>query len=448
MTRLSPRLTGPRLHEPAAFVDEPGRFWARTAPPVWPALDGDTRAEVAVIGGGFTGTSAALHLAEAGVDTVLLEAADPAFGASGRNGGFCCLGGAKAGAALMRRRYGADGLAEWHRAEVAAVQTATGLIARHGIDADTHSEGETQVAHTARAMQRLRAEAAAAPETYGVTARVIERDALRQAGLGGPFHGAVTIPIGFALDPVRYHCGLAAAATAAGARCHAESPVTAITPDGPRWRLTTPRGTVTADRVIVATNGYGAEDIPPWIRGRTLPAFSNVIVTRPLTEDERAAQGWTSRQMAYDTRKLLHYFRLLPDDRFLFGMRGGLSARPGEAATNRKRIRAHFAAMFPHWKDVGIEHDWTGLVCLTAKLTPFVGPVPEMAGVFAGFGYHGNGVAMGSHAGRILAALARDETPDTVYPAAMRDEPPRFPLGRWRRLLLRPAYTAAELFDL
>ena len=69
-----------------------------------------------------------------------------------------------------------------------------------------------------------------------------------------------------------------------GARCHAESPVTAITPDGPRWRLTTPRGTVTADRVIVATNGYGAEDIPPWIRGRTLPAFSNVIVTRPLTE--------------------------------------------------------------------------------------------------------------------------------------------------------------------
>ncbi len=437
-----------RLYEPAAYVPQPDRLWARTAVPDWPMLDGDARAEVAVIGGGYTGLSTALHLAEAGTDVVLLEAASPGFGASTRNGGFCCLGGAKASDRALERRYGPGAAREWHRAEAAAVDTVETLLARHGIEADTHSTGETMLAHTPRAMRRLRAEAAEVRGHYGVDPELIEPDGLRQAGLGGPFHGALTIPKGFALDPGRYFAGLAAAAEAAGARLFRDSPVTALEPDADGWRLATPRGTVRARKVILGTNGYGSEDVPGWMRARTLPAFSTVIATRPLTRQEREAQGWTSRQMAFDTRQLLHYFRLLPDDRFLFGMRGGLSARPRETRAIAARIRRDFAAMFPAWTDVEIEHEWSGLVCLTASLTPYVGPVPGMAGVFAGFGYHGNGVAMASHSGRILAALARGETPEAAWPAAMRTPPPRFPLGRWRRLLLRPAYLAAEALDL
>ncbi|SFE40397.1 NAD(P)/FAD-dependent oxidoreductase [Roseivivax sediminis] len=437
-----------RLYEPAAYDPPAHRFWARTAPPDWPRLEGDERTEVAVIGGGFTGVSAALHLAETGVEAMLLEAETAGFGASGRNGGFCCLGGAKASDARLRSRFGQEGLQDWHRTERAAVETVANLLTRHGIDADTHSAGETQLAHTPRAMRALRAAVPDLQRAYGVTPEVIEPEDLKAAGLGGPFHGAVTIPIGFALDPARYHAGLSRAAAAAGAALHGQSAVRRIRPDGARWRLETGHGTVSAKRVILATNGYGAEDVPDWLRGRTLPVLSNVIVTRPLSAAERDAQGWTSRQMAYDTRQLLHYFRLLPDDRFLFGMRGGLSATPRETRATARRIRRDFQAMFPAWRGVEITHDWSGLACLTSTLTPFVGPVPDMPGVFAGFGYHGNGVAMGTYAGTLLAAQAGDRPMPGPYPDAIRTPPPRFPLGRFRRALLRPAYIAAEALDL
>ena len=437
-----------RLYEPSAYAPPEGRFWARTPAPDWTPLEGDVQTEVAIVGGGYTGVSTALHLSEAGVATTLLEADSAGFGASGRNGGFCCLGGAKATDAMLRRRHGEEGLRDWQRTERAAVETVAQILETHGIDADTHSRGETQLAHSPKAARALRAAMPEIRAAYGIEPDLIERDALRQAGLGGPFHGALTIPIGFALDPARYHAGLSRAARDAGATLHARSPVTALTRVNGHWRLETPRGAVTAKRVVMATNGYGSEDVPDWLRGRTLPVLSNVIVTRPLTAAEREAQGWTSRQMAFDTRQLLHYFRLLPDDRFLFGMRGGLSARPGETRATARRIRRDFNAMFPAWRDVEIEHDWSGLVCLTRTLTPFVGPVPDMPGVFAGFGYHGNGVAMATHAGRILAALVRGERPDAAYPDAIRTPPPRFPLGRFRRTLLRPAYLMAEAFDL
>ncbi len=437
-----------RLYEAAAYGPQKGCFWNDTvSAPDFAALDGNVRTEVAIIGGGFTGVSAALHLARDNVDVVLLDAERPGWGASGRNGGFCCLGGAKAPRRLLQKRFGNSGLADWHATEKAAIDTVADLLAEHEIDADTHSDGETLIAHTHRAMNALRASVSEIRADFGVTPQIIEASALREEGLGGPFHGALTIPLGFALNPGKYLSGLVRAAKGAGAEIYSRSPVTQIDREGDTTRLTTPRGTVTADKVILATNGYSSEDVPPWLRARTLPVQSSVIVTRPLTLAEQEAQGWTSAQMAYDTRTLLHYFRKLPDGRFLFGMRGGLRATPGAEAAIRRKIRADFHRMFPAWQHVEITHDWSGLVCLMANLIPFVGPVPDMPGLYAGLGYHGNGVAMASHAGRILASLVQGRTPDTVYPAALRMPPGRFPLGGFRRALLAPAYAAASLLD-
>ncbi|MDU8910713.1 FAD-binding oxidoreductase [Aestuariicoccus sp. MJ-SS9] len=437
-----------RIYEAPAYGPQGACFWADTVTAQdWPALTGDHRTDVAIIGGGFTGISAALQLAQDGVGVTVLEAGQPGYGASGRNGGFCCLGGAKASAGMLRRRFGAEGLAEWRATEKAAIETAAKLIEAHDITADVHSEGETLLAHTPRAFAAMRAEADTIRQTYGVTPEILPPEALRHNGLGGPFHGAVTIPLGFALNPRKYHAGLAQAAQCASARLCAHSPVTGLQRDG-GWRLETPQGTVTADRVILATNGYSSEDLPDWLRARYLPVQSSVIVTRPITAAEQAAQGWTSGQMAYDSRTLLHYFRLMPDGRFLFGMRGGLRATPSAQAAIDRRIRADFHAMFPAWHEVEITHEWSGLVCLMPGLTPFAGPVPDHPGLFAGLGYHGNGVAMASHTGRILADLVQGRAPRALYPAAMRAVPRRFPLGRYRRALLAPAYWAAETFDL
>ena len=231
-----------------------------------------------------------------------------------------------------------------------------------------------------------------------------------------------------------------------GRRCLPTARLTGLHRDG-AWTLRVGAQRVRADSVVLATNGYSSEDLPDWLSGRYLPVQSSVIVTRALTEPEQQAQGWWSQQMAYDSRVLLHYFRLMPDGRFLFGMRGGLDASARARQAIRAQIRKDFARMFPAWADVEITHDWDGLVCLMRGLVPFVGQVPGHAGLYAAMGFHGNGVAMGSYAGAHVAALVtgRDAGP---APAFLRQPPARFPLGRFRRVLLRPAYMAASVLDL
>ena len=417
-------------------------WWAETTETGdWPVLDADETADVVIIGAGFTGLSAALHMAEAGLDVCVLEARHPFWGASGRNGGFCCLGGAKAGFSDMTRMFGQDAARDFCHTERAAVEFVGDLLDRHGLDVDRHSDGETQLAHRPRDFADMRDSVAHVEEMYGVTPTLIPPEELTQAGLNGGFHGASTIPIGFALNPRKYASGLAQAAKAAGVRIYAESEVTAIeakTDKGYRFRTT--GGSVAASRFVIATNGYSSDNLPDWMAGRYLPTQSAILVTRPITHDEQLEQGWTSTQMCYDTRNLLHYFRLMPDGRMLFGMRGGLSHTPQTEADIRKQIRADFEAMFPAWRHVETPHYWSGLVCLTRDLLPYAGPVPGMEGGFAGFAYHGNGVSMGSYAGRLLADLVQGKTPDLPYPAPMRHTPRKFPFGRFRRLLMRPAY--------
>jgi glycine/D-amino acid oxidase-like deaminating enzyme len=420
-------------------------FWPETVtPPAYAAADGAISCDVAIIGAGFTGLSAALHLAEAGQDVRVFEAETPGWGASGRNGGFCCLGGSAASDTILRKPHGEAARRDYRRAEVSAARFVSDLIARHGIEADLHSAGETLLAHTARAAQGLDARAARIEADYGVTPRLVPGSELAQMGMKGPFHAALTTPIGVALNPMKYTLGLAEAARKAGGRIHAHSPVTAID-QGRAFQLSTPQARITARRLIVATNGYSSDDLPDWMRGRYLPTQSNVIVTRPMSDAELAAQGWTTRQMCYDDRFFLHYFRLMPDNRMLFGMRGGLFSSPRFDRRMERTIRAHFDAMFPAWRHVETPHGWNGLLSLSPDLTPYAGPIPDMPGAFTGLSYHGNGVAMGSYAGAILADLAMDRVPQKPYPQILRTPPRRWPLGRLRRAMLWPPYAIATL---
>ncbi len=438
-----------RIYEPSAYAPQTGCYWAETVPQDhWPEHSGVQNAEVAIIGGGFTGLNAALTLAQAGRETLVLEAGTPGFGASGRNGGFCCLGGAKLPARQMARRFGAEAPHYWAQTEKAAIDHVAKLISKHEIEVDAHSRGETQLAQNARRWLEMQLEAKHFETAHALGAHLTPKKALADEGLAGPWHGALTLPIGFGLNPRKYHAGLARATATAGAELFQSSPVTAMSRDGNRWRLTTPGGEITARHVVLATNGYSSEDLPDWLRARYLPVQSSVIVTRPITPEEQQRQGWTSDQMAYDSRRLLHYFRLMPNGRFLFGMRGGLKATSGAQAAISRKIKADFHGLFPAWRDVEITHEWSGLVCMMPGLVPFVGPVPEHGGLHAAMGFHGNGVAMGSYAGHLIAHDILGATPKGPYPAFLRQPPGRFPLGSWRRSLLAPAYMAAETLDL
>jgi len=438
MTRVFPAHTyGPRPREKC--------YWATTTEAVpRDTAKGTIKADVAIIGAGFTGLSAALHLAQDGADVVVLEAEHIGWGASGRNGGFCCLGGSAASDQILAGFYGEAARQDFRKIEIEAVNLATSLIKDHDIPADVHSKGETLMAHTQKAFDGFEKLAGKVEDDFGVTPTILARSALAQNGMDGPFFGAITTPIGFALNPVKYAGGLARATSLAGVRIFENSPVNHIEQSAD-YTLSTPEAQVTCKRLIIATNGYSSDNLPPWMRARYLPTQSNVLVTREMSEDEIATQGWSTNQMCYDDRYFLHYFRLMPNRRMLFGMRGGLFSANWADRRMHHNIRKHFERMFPAWAHVETPHSWNGLLSISRDLTPYAGPIPEMPGAFTALSFHGNGVAMGTYAGALLADLVQGKTPSRPYGTILSTPPKKFPLGRFRRACIWPVYAAAVL---
>lgn len=438
-----------RIYPDHAYGPAPraGCYWDTTCDlPEFSALRGDVSADVAIIGAGFTGMNAALTLAKTGASVVVVDEQSPGWGASGRNGGFCCLGGGKASDAQLDKTFGKDARLEWRAAEKAAVVHVDGFLRTTGADVDRHSDGETLLAHRAKDAMAFEGEVKSVEENYGVTPRVEAAESLTAAGQNAGFHGSLTVPIGFALNPRKYVAALLEALAKTDARVFPRAPVSRLNRHGDHWELTCGATKLSAKQVIVATNGYSSEEMPKWLAGRYMPVQSSVAVTRPITAEEQAAQGWTSTQMCYDSRNLLHYFRLMPNGRMLFGLRGGIKGTPGSDARAYGRLRADFDAMFPRWRGVEFTHQWTGFVCLARNYQPFIGEIPKMPGVYCAMAYHGNGVAMGSYSGHLVGGLVAGDMSVQV-PTAAQKPLDVFPYGRIRRVLLAPAYAMMKFAD-
>lgn len=434
------------LFHPAIYDrDTPvGSYWEASAPPLdreTPPLEDTASCEVAVIGAGYTGLTAALTLAEQhGAGVAVLEAGVPGWGASGRNGGFCCLGGAKLGYGVMAQRYGLEETRRFFAAQMEAIDLVKQTCAERGIDADITGGGEIILAHKPARRAELEADRRELRDLVGLDCSVLDTAALAERGLSGAgFHGGLELPLGVGLHPLKYLRGLARAAVDAGVKVYGSSPVAALTREGADIVLQTPRGRLKARKVILATNGYTEDDRLPALAGRLMPALSSIIVTRPLSPAEQAAQGWTSTVMCADSRRLLHYFRLLPDGRFLWGGRGGISGSPAAAARSKARLRRSFERHFPAWRHVETEYFWRGLVCLTKPRVPFVGKLEE-EGLYGAVAYHGNGVSFTAWAGRAVAAQVAGVQGAEALPAVLRDPLPRFPLPFLRKAYLTGAY--------
>lgn len=433
-------------HEDAFHFDRPvASFWEATAAPL--AIDtaplaGDAECDVAVIGAGYTGLAAALRLkSEYGMDVRVLEAAEPGWGASGRNGGFACIGCHKRSYGSLIRSYGLDDTRRFYAAMKDAVGLVRQLCATHGIDAWIHEGGEISLAHLPNRWAELEEERDFMARVFGEKLELLTVEQLKERGLWTPaFHGGIRGDVGFSIHPLSYARGLARAAHNAGARIHGASRVTRWEEQRGRHVLTTTGGRLSARQVIVATNGYTPEDVSPYHQGRLMPALSNIIVTRPLSEDERREQGWTSRLMAYDTRNLLHYFRLLPDGRFLFGGRGGTDASDAGSAPMREHMTKTLREMFPVFGRADITHFWRGFVCLSYDLVPYVGPLNDAKTVWTAIAYHGNGVAMASYSGTALADLMAGKPERASLPSVLTRRLARFPVAALRPLYLKGAY--------
>ncbi len=425
-------------------------WWEESAAPLaieTPPLSGDQSCDIAIIGAGFTGLSAALELArQFHADVRVVEAGTVGWGASGRNGGFACVGGHKRSYQSLIAEFGLDETRKFYSTLKNATQLVEDICRREAIDAGISGRGDVCLAHQPNRMAEFREEQAFLKQTFGEDTTLLSVDDLKSLGLNGPnFHGGIASDTGFGVHPLNYVRGLARAAAKAGAKIHADSQVLRWEEGQQYHTLTTPNGTLRAKRVIVATNGYTPEDVSRRHAGRLLPALSSIIVTRPLTESERGAQGWTSHRMAFDSRILLHYFRLLPDGRFLFGGRGGTDASDAGHEPQRRRLTAHFHQLFPAWKAVEITHFWRGFVCLTADRVPYVGPLDDRRSVWTSIAYHGNGVALATWSGQALARAMMGR--DAELPAPMTKRLARFPFASLRPLYLKGAYVWYEVKD-
>ncbi|GHF57001.1 NAD(P)/FAD-dependent oxidoreductase [Seohaeicola zhoushanensis] len=414
-------------------------LWSATANPApdCPPLVTETDADVVVIGGGYTGLSAALRLAEAGRSVALLEAESPGWGASGRNGGQVNPG-LKEDPEAIEARFGAEMGARMVRASGEAGQAVFDLIDRLGIRCDPVRAGWIRAAHNGRALEALR-ETARQWQARGAPLRMLDREEIAAMIGTGVYCGGLIDPRGGNLHPLNYALGLAMAAQAAGARIHGQSRVRAVTREGGGYRVSTVRGIVRARRVLVCTNGYTG-DLIPGLAQSVVPVRSVQVATAPLG-DNVLRSVLPGRQAPSDTRRLLLYYRLDAQGRFIMGGRGAYD----EAGTRRQfqALRRATETMFPQLGPVTWAHAWGGFVAMTLDHYPHLNRVGD--GILAGLGYNGRGVATATVMGRVMAdwALGRPEEALDFPVTPLRP----IPMHGLRRLGVRAALLKNQLLD-
>lgn len=408
------------LHANDRRGEYPASWYAATVAPLprFAPLRGQARADVCVVGGGYTGLSAALHLAEAGRDVVLLEAQRVGFGASGRNGGQLGSGQRLEQTALERMVGRDDARHLWHLAEEAK-DLVKSLVARHDIDCHL----KPGVAHACFSTREVAAEHAYADhlaERYGYTQlEKLNREAI-QVLCPSPAYRGGTLDMGAGhLHPLAYALGLARAARVAGVRLHEGSQVHAITP-GARVRVATDAGHVEADHVILACNGYLGGLARP-VAARVMPINNFIVATEPLGAD--AVRVLTRDVAVADTKFVVNYFRLSHDGRLLFG--GGESYGYRFPRDIAATVRKPMLEIFPHLAETRIDHAWGGTLAITLRRMPYL--VRLAPNMLSASGYSGHGVGTATHAGRLMAEAIRGETDG--FDCMARVPAPAFPGG-------------------
>jgi gamma-glutamylputrescine oxidase len=417
------------LHVNDRRGEYPASFYAATRTPIdpFPALQGEVRADVAVVGGGYMGLSAALHLAEKGLSVVVLEAHRVGFGASGRNGGQVGSG-QRQDQVWLEKTVGRDHAHRlWDMAEDAK-SLVKDLIARHAMPVTFHpgvahacySDAETREAHGyAEKLAR----------DYGYTQlEPLDRAGIRRLIGSTSFAGGDIDRGAGHIHPLNFAIGLAKAAAAAGARIHETSEVLSFTP-GAKALLKTAGGSVTADHVILAGNGY-IGGLEPSYPSRVMPINNFILATEPL--GDRAKDVLAEPVAVADSNFVVNYWRLSEDNRLLFGGGESYGYRFPDIL---KTVRAPMLKIYPQLADVKISHAWGGTLAITMNRMPaLMRPHPN---VLAGSACSGHGVALSTLTGRLLAETVSGNASGFDLLASIPQ--PRFPGGatlRWPLLVL------------
>jgi glycine/D-amino acid oxidase-like deaminating enzyme len=382
-------------------------LWTDTFPlPRFPASPLPRSTDVAIIGGGYTGLSAARSLARRGADPTVLERYTVGWGASGRNGGFV-LPGFKQEMENLDRRLGSDRAAAMFQLSLDGIAFLEDLIQQERIACDFTRCGAVSLAAKPGHVRALEQSARFLRDRLSYETELLGRGDLGREIGSSRYYGALLDPRGCALQPAKYVAGLAEAAARAGACLCEGAEVTRIRRVKGRFEITTSRGVIQAREVFAATNGYTPGALPA-LRRRVIPIGSYQIATEPL--DAELARRLVPRGRVFsDTKNLLYYFRLSPDRRMVFG--GRASFTPTSPRRSAGILRAGMREVFPELADTRIEYTWSGKVAYPVDHLPHAGCYE---GIHYAMGYCGHGVALatylGARMGEVLAGSG--EVPD------------------------------------
>ncbi|MGV6812408.1 MAG: NAD(P)/FAD-dependent oxidoreductase [Brevirhabdus sp.] len=416
----------------------PPSWYAATANTLdpFPELRGETRADVCVVGAGYTGLSAAYHLARRGYDVVLLEAHRVGFGASGRNGGQVGSGQRVEQDELEQTVGRDDAQKLWQIAEASKVLVRE-LIAEHKIDC-AYKPGIVHAEWHARDVPHAHAYAEKLERDYGYDQiEVLGRDAL-QAMVKAPGYKGGSVDWGAGhIHPLNFALGLAGAADAAGARIYELSQVHRVK-QGREVIVQTGKGRVVADHLVLAGNGY-LGGLDNGVANRVMPINNFIVATKPLADP---SQVLAQDVAVADSKFVVNYFRLSADNRLLFG--GGESYGYRFPKDIEALVRKPMAQVFPQMADVEVEYAWGGTLAITMNRMPFFARLSGNA--LSASGYSGHGVAMATLAGQILAEATAGQAERFDVMASVPS--PRFPGGPLMRApLLAAAMTWYALRD-
>ncbi|MBA8821499.1 oxidoreductase [Ochrobactrum sp. P6BS-III] len=375
----------------------PGLSWYEASVPErpeYPELDGSRQADVVIIGGGYTGLSAAYHLAKQGADVVLIEAERFGDGASGRNGGQFGTG-QRTWAEDLEAEYGYERAKALFDVAEEAKAYLLAFASEHQIDMD-YVPGQISVVHKPRYLKQYERHAELMQSRFNYPhVRFIGRDETAALLGSSRYHGGVYDAGTGHIHPLKLLIGTAKAAKTTGAKLYENTKATGITTASGRVEVATTRGTIVAKNAFIAVNAYGGT-LEPISASHVMPIRSFIGATVPLGNDSPVIPGGESID---DSRFVVRYFRRSKDGRLLFGGREAYTAdNPREISTH---IRRQIAEIYPALGNVEITHAWGGSVGITMPRQPFVREV--MPGVISAGGYSGHGVMLANFMGKLYA---------------------------------------------
>lgn len=388
-------------------------FWQATAPAFTGAAQGDlpSTTDVVVIGGGFTGISAALNLARSGLKVVVLEAAEVMSQASARNGGHCNTGVSQNFASLIASQ-GVEQASRYYRAFADAVDYVQSLVEQEHIACDFLRCGKIKLASKASHFASLKATYEALRSTVDQDVELVGADEIRREIDSDAFHGGLIQKRGGQMHMGKFGIGLAEAAARSGAVIFEHTPVTSLTRlNGYRHRVGTARGEILADKVLMAT---GCSNVGPfeWYQRRIIPVGSFIVVTEPL-DAEKLRGLMPQNRTCVTSLNIGNYFRTTADNRLVFGGRARFAvSSPTSDARSGKILQAGLSKIFPSLSQANIDYCWGGLVDMTADRLPHAG---EHEGVFYSLGYSGHGTQMSVWMGRVMADLVAEKSTENPW---------------------------------